>query len=284
MTSKAELRLRFKALFETGATVPAVGAFDPLSALLVQKAGFPVVYVGSYGVASSRGMPDVGLLTLDELVAAVRSVADAVDLPVVADAENGFYNPANIWRAVRLYERAGASAIHIDDHESGKHSDLPRRLLPLDEMLARLCAARDARDDPNFTIIARTDAAWATGNIEDAVARMIAFAGAGAEVVFATGINATQLAAVRERIPAHVVLVNTPPETLAQERAARVQMVIYHNFCLNAATHGVARALAQFHAALDVTAAADLMDKVDDVEALLDYQGYNQRGAQYGMR
>lgn len=260
-----------------------MGAFDPLSALLVQKAGFAAAYVGSYGVASSRGLPDVGLLTMDEMVAAVRAVAEAVDIPVLADAENGFYNPANIWRAVRLYESSGVCGIHMDDHESGKHSDMPRRILPLKEMTARLRAALDARQDPNFTIIARTDAAWASGKVEDAVDRMIAFAEAGAESVFAMGVSAAQLAPFRARIPAHVVLLNMPLQTLEQESAAGAQMVIYHSFCLYAATHGVSRALQRFKASLDVTAAVGLLDSVDDVETLLDYDGFNRRGVRYGM-
>lgn len=283
MITTTDRRQRFRALLNQNRTVIAPGAYDALSAKLIQQAGFDAVYIGSYGAASSMGLPDVGLLTLPELLASVRTVVDAVDIPVLADAENGFYNAANIWRTVRAYESAGLCALHIDDHESGKHSELARRVTPLDEMVQKIRAALQARQDPDFVIIARTDASWATGNVEDAVVRMQAFAAAGAEVVMATGLNATQLAGVRTRIPAKVVLVNTAPETTRQENAAGANLVVYHSLCLYAATRGVSQALAQFRHTGDLADAAAFLQPADDVEALLDYQGFNRRGREYGM-
>jgi 2-methylisocitrate lyase-like PEP mutase family enzyme len=283
MNSFSERRRRFRALLKSDRTIPAVGVYDALSALLVQKAGFPLAYVGSYASASSQGIPDVGLMTMEELTAAVRSVVNAVDIPVIADAENGFYQPANIWRAVRQYEGIGVAAIHIDDHESGKHSNLARRILPLDDMLHRIRAAQDARTDPDFMIIARTDAAWASGKVEDAVARMIAFAEAGAEAVFATGINAAQLASVRSAIPVPVIHLHSQPETLEQETAAGVQVSIYHAFCLYAAAHGVSQALERFRQTGSLSDVAGYLHDEHAVESLLDYEGFNSRGVRYGM-
>jgi methylisocitrate lyase len=283
MTSKTMRRQHFRALLNENRTLIAPGAYDALSAILVQKAGFEAVYIGSYGAASAMGLPDVGLLTMGELAASVRCVVDAVDIPVLADAENGFYNAANIWRTVRTYEATGVCALHIDDHEGGKHSELPRRILPLDKIVQKIRAALDARLDPDFTIIARTDITWASNEIEDAVARMKAFAHAGAEIVMATGVTAAQLAAVRSRIPAKVVLVNTPPETVAQENAAGANLVIYHSVCLYAATWGVSKALEKFKHSRDLAEAADLMHLPAEVEAFLDYRGFNLRGQEYGM-
>lgn len=283
MNSFTERRRRFRALLNAGQTVPAVGVYDALSAMLVQNAGFSLAYVGSYASASSQGMPDVGLMTMEELAAAVRLVVDAVDIPIIADAENGFYQPANLWRAIREYERAGAAAIHIDDHESGKHSKLARRILPLDDMVHRICAALDARSDPEFMIIARTDVAWANGRIEDAVERMVAFADAGAEVVFATGLSAAQVGAIRSRIPVPVVHLHGQQETIEEETAAGIQISIYHTLCLYAAAHGVSKALAHFRRSLNLhTPGVDLPDE-QVVEALLDYEGFNERGVRYGM-
>lgn len=276
-------RRRFRALLNENRTLAVPGAYDAISAKLVQQAGFEMVYIGSYGAASSMGLPDVGLLTMSELVASVKAVVDAVDIPVLADAENGFYDAANIWRAVRAYEEAGVCALHIDDHESGKHSELPKRIAPLEETLHKIRAALDARRDADLTVIARTDAAWASGKVDDAVMRMQAFAQAGCDVVMATGLNAAQLAGVRASIPVKVVLVNTPPETVAQEQAAGADLVIYHSLCLYAATMGVAKALAQFRLSGNLADAADAMQPSGEVEALLDYQGYNRRGALYGM-
>lgn len=102
--------------------------------------------IGSYGTAASGyGLPDVGLLSLDELVGHAKAVVDAVKVPVIADAEGGFHDPANIWRTVRAFEDAGVSAIHIEDHAGGKHTELPQKLISLDLMLAKLRAALDAR-------------------------------------------------------------------------------------------------------------------------------------------
>jgi len=286
MTSISDRRRQFLALLNDNHEQRpriAPGAYDALSARLIQQAGFDMVYIGSYGTASSMGLPDVGLLSIDELTASIRTVVDAVDIPVLADAENGFHNAANIWRTVRAYEATGVCAMHIDDHDSGKHSDLARRVAPLDLTLHKLRAALAARQDPDFSIIARTDASWASGNPEDAVLRMQAFAAAGADVVMATGLTAAQLAPVRDWIAAKVVLVNTPPETIAQEHVAGADLVIYHSLCLYAATKGVTTALAQFRQAADLSAAANAMQSADQVEALLDYEGFNQRGRRHGM-
>jgi 2-methylisocitrate lyase-like PEP mutase family enzyme len=283
MTTTQDRRRHFKALLNENRTLIAPGAYDAFSAMLVQKAGFELVYVGSYGAAASMGLPDVGLLTMNELVACVKSVADAINIPVFADAENGFHNTANIWRTVRTYEETGVCAIHIDDHESGKHSNLAKRILPHDEMVQRIRAALEARQDPDFTIIARTDVAWASGKVDDAVKRMAAFADAGADVVLATGVTAAQLATVREHIAAKVILVNTPPETVAQESAAGANVVIYHSFCLYAASRGVTAALQKFRRSMDLAHLSDQMDSAEEVEALLDYTGFNARGARYGM-
>lgn len=278
-----ERRRRFRALLNSGRTVPAIGVYDALSALLVQKAGFSLAYVGSYASASSQGMPDIGLMTMDELTAAVRSVANAVDIPVIADAENGFYQPANMWRTVRQYESAGAAAIHIDDHVSGKHSSLARHVLPLDETLYRIRAALDARTDPDFVIIARTDAAWASGRVGDAVDRILAFTEAGAEVVFATGVSTAQLAAVRSRIPVPVVHLHGQSETIDQETRAGIQVSIYHTLCLYAAARGVSNALEHFRRSEDLSGLEGCLHDEHAVEALLDYEGFNRRGVQYGM-
>ncbi|WP_447980908.1 MULTISPECIES: isocitrate lyase/PEP mutase family protein [Pseudomonadota] len=283
MKSIANIRADFRKRLLEGPPLVAMGAFDAFSAKLIQHAGFEAAYVGSYGVAASRGTPDVGLLTMEELVVAVASVAQAVDIPVIADGEGGFYNAANLWRAVNMYESSGACAIHIDDHESGKHSDLPRRVIPLNDMLYKLKAALEARHDPNFLIIGRTDAAWASGNIEDAVERMVAFAQTGADAVMGMSMTVRQLAEVRERIPAKVVILNAESATHQQEAAAGADLTIYHSFCLYAAVYGVQSALSAFKTNMTITDAKCCLASESSVEGLLDYVGFNERGQRYGM-
>lgn len=113
-----------------------------MSAKLVERAGFPAVYIGSYATAAAGfGMPDV---TMEEMAAHAKRIADAVDMPVIADGENGWNNAANIWRTVRSFEQAGVCGIHIEDHEFGKHADVRQVLLSCDQMVQKIHAALDA--------------------------------------------------------------------------------------------------------------------------------------------
>src|SRR5689334_605151 len=128
--SKAEdARKAFKALLATGKTLIVPGVHDPVSAMLAARAGFPALYVGSYATAAAGfGLPDVGLVGMEEMAAYAKRIADAVDVPVLADAENGWSNAANLWRTVRSFEQAGVCGIHIEDHEFGKHAPVPQLL------------------------------------------------------------------------------------------------------------------------------------------------------------
>lgn len=275
------LRQQLRQLLDNNAAIKVPGAHDPLSAMLVESSGFPVVYVGSYGVSSAKGLPDVGLLTLDEMVAAAAAVANAVNIPVLADAENGFFQPANIWRMVRAYEQAGIAGIHIDDHVSGKHSALPPKMLTQAQLITNLQAALDARTDPNFLIIGRTDIAWATRDPEQAVQRMIAMHEAGADLVFPTGLSPRQFSAVRARLKGKVVRVHTESATDDQESNAGIAITIYYSLCLYAAARGVKEALSElldgsFHQSSETNNFTG-----EELEHLLDYRGYEFRGRRF---
>src|SRR6266487_809081 len=165
----------------------APGAYDALSARLIAQAGFPAVYMTGFGTAASvLGQPDVGLLTMSEMVSRAAALAAVVgDRPLIADADTGYGNPINVRRTVREYERVGVAAIHIEDqvwpkkcgHMEGK------QVIPADEMVQKIRAAVDARQDPDFVIIARTDANAVYG-LEDALRRGRAYREAGADVIF----------------------------------------------------------------------------------------------------
>ncbi len=138
MTKAGSNRKALRALLATGKTLVLPGAHDPVSAMLIERAGFPAVYIGSYTTAAAGfGLPDVGLVTMEEMAAHAKRVADAVAIPVLADGENGWNNAANIWRTVRAFEQAGICGIHIEDHEFGKHAEVPQLLLSCDEMVRR---------------------------------------------------------------------------------------------------------------------------------------------------
>src|SRR5688572_22963884 len=177
---------RLRTLLATPGPLMAPGAYDALSARLVEQAGFDVVYMTGFGsTASLIGRPDVGLLTGTEMVDNARRIAAAVDLPVIADADTGYGNAINVVRTVQAYEQAGVAGIHLEDqvmpkkcgHMSGK------AVIPAEEMVGKIRAAAAARRDPDFVLIARTDAVAVEG-VAAAIARARAFAEAGADALF----------------------------------------------------------------------------------------------------
>src|SRR5712671_6537603 len=164
---------RLRELLDSGQTIVAPGAFDPLSARLVEEAGFPAVYMTGFGTSAALlGRPDVGLLTMTEMAGNAGRIAACVDIPVIADADTGYGNPLNVMRTVALYEAAGVAGIHIEDQVAPKkcgHME-GKQVIPAEEMAQKLRAAVRARRDPDFVLIARTDARAVLG-LEEALRR-----------------------------------------------------------------------------------------------------------------
>lgn len=162
------------------------GCHDVLTARIAEKVGFPAVYMTGYGTSASMlGQPDVGLLTMSEMVLRANHMASAVSVPVVADADTGYGNAVNVMRTVREYEKAGVAAIQLEDQVLPKKCGhmLGRDVVPTAEMVGKIKAAVAARTDPDLVIIARTDARTKYG-IEEAIARGRAYQDAGADVLF----------------------------------------------------------------------------------------------------
>lgn len=273
------------ALLNEGEPLVVPGCYDALSAKLVEEAGFEAVYIGSYATsAGTRALPDVGLLTMPELVEQAQRVVDAVGIPVIADAEDGFFDAANIWRTVRAFERAGISAVHLEDHAGGKHTARGRGLRPLGAVLGRLEAAVDARTDPQFTIIARTDAVWAAGDLDEAVRRMRAFAEVGVDLVMVTGISPTDLLQVRVEIPLPVVVVDAEPTGLPQDFAGAADVVLHYGFCSFAATHALSRALSRLRGGVELNQLATSLDSPAVFERRLAYEEFVARAERYDGR
>ena len=177
---------RLRELLRQPEILVAPGAHDALSAKIVAKAGFDAVYFTGYGQAASHlGGPDVGLMTMTEMVMRARNFAAAVDVPVIADGDTGFGNVINVIRTVREYEAAGVAAIQLEDQVAPKKCGhmTGRQVVALEEMAGKIKAAVSARQDPDFVIIARTDARTNLG-IQEALRRGKAFAEAGADVLF----------------------------------------------------------------------------------------------------
>lgn len=171
-------------LLHRGDVLPVPGCHDALGALLIEQAGFPAVYMSGFSVAASFGKPDVGILTMTDMVARAAQIAGATRLPVIADADTGYGGIANIAEAVRAFEHAGVAAIHLEDQVMPKRCGaLPgKALVPVEEMALRLKAARRARRSQDFLIFGRTDAMTIHG-IEECVTRARAMEAAGADAV-----------------------------------------------------------------------------------------------------
>jgi methylisocitrate lyase len=268
--------------------IVAPGAYDAVSARLVEQAGFGAVYIGSYATAASRlGLPDAGLVSMREMVDHAACVVGAVErIPVIADAENGFGSAVTLWRTVREFERAGVAGIHLEDHEFGKHLDVPGRVLPKAAMVEKVRAAVDAREDRAFVIIARTDAGWLRGGggLDDAVDRCLAYGAAGADLVFPAGVPSSVLATVTPRIPYPICAVDSPGSTAARDEAAGVKLVLYYSLLLYAAHRAVREVLAAFRAHGDRGALEDRLTPEARFDEFIGFPKIQALAARHGLQ
>jgi phosphoenolpyruvate phosphomutase len=251
MTKSAMLR----ALLRRPGLVPMVGAHDALSAKLIEAAGFPLVWSSSFAVsAAQRAMPDVNLLTMTENLETARYINDAVSIPVIADADNGYGNAVNVVRTVEEYERAGIAGLCMEDNIFPKKCSLypgmRRELLSVEEFAGKIRAAVASRRDPDFVVIARVEALIAGWGMKEALRRAHAYAEAGADMILMhskskTATEIMEFMRLWER-PTPVVVVPTlyPSVTFEELEAAGVKMVIWANQVLRGAVRGMQTALA----------------------------------------
>jgi carboxyvinyl-carboxyphosphonate phosphorylmutase len=233
-------------------TIVAPGAYDALTARIIEQAGFPAVYMTGFGTSASLlGRPDVGLLTMSQMVDNARRIAQAVDVPVISDADTGYGNPLNVIRTVQEYERAGVAAIHIEDQIMPKkcgHME-NKQVIASAEMQEKIRAATEARISPDFLIIARTDARAVEG-FDAALRRARAYREAGADILFFEAPQSEEeVAQVARALPDVPLLFNwaeggkTPPIPLARLKELGYRIVIFPIGALLAAATAV-RALA----------------------------------------
>lgn len=244
---------RLRELLAAPDLLVAPGAYDALSARLIAQAGFSAVYMTGFGTSASvLGQADVGLLTMSEMVGRAAALASVTgNVPLIADADTGYGNPLNVQRTIREYERAGVAGLHIEDqvwpkkcgHMEGK------QVIPMDEMVQKVRAAVDARQDPDFVIIARTDANAVTG-FEDALRRGLAYREAGADVIFIEAPRSLEeLRAIARTFEGVPLLYNwaesgkTPLLPLDDISALGFKLVIFPVSLLFAASHAMLQLL-----------------------------------------
>ena len=181
---------RLRELLARDETLLMPFTYDGFTARIAEEAGFDAVYMSGFGTAMSKGMPDVGLLTQTEMVQNAAYVAEAVEVPVIADADTGYGNAINVRRTIRAYERAGVAGVHIEDQVAPKKCGFfdGKQVIDAGEAAAKVRAAVEARRDDDFVVIARCDALTVTG-WDDTERRCRAYAAAGADLVFVDGIR-----------------------------------------------------------------------------------------------
>ncbi|MCB1884482.1 MAG: methylisocitrate lyase [Geminicoccaceae bacterium] len=255
------------------------GAHDALSGLLAKEAGFEALYVSGAALTASRGLPDLGILTQEELCGAVRSIARATGLPLVVDGDTGYGEALNAMRLVRELEEAGAGAVHIEDQvlpkKCGHLSD--KRLVPARDMAAKVAAARRARR--HLRIIARTDAAASEG-IDAAIDRARLYLAAGADAVFPEALAShDDLRRFRDAIEAPLLanmteFGRTPPTTAAAFEALGYAMVIWPVSALRVAAGAMRRFYADLESKGSVEGHIDAMLTRRDLYGLIGYHDY----------
>lgn len=267
--------------------VVAPGAYDGMSARLVAAAGFNAVYASGGAIARAAGYPDIGLLSFTEVMDRVEKIVDASGLPVVADADTGFGGSANVERTVRIMERAGVAAFHIEDQSFPKrcgHLD-DKSLVDTDEMCRKVHIARQTLSDADALVIARTDAIAVEG-FDAAIARAERYVKAGADMVFVEAPETLeQIRAIAERLPG-LKLINmfyggkTPLVPLPDLAAMGYRLAIIPSDLQRAAIHAMQATLAAIKQTGDSSALADRLTSFKEREAIVQTQRYLALDAQ----
>ena len=283
MTSQFNPGTRLRELLNGSEPILAPGAFDALSARLIEEAGFPVVYMTGFGTSASvLGRPDVGLLTMREMVDHARQIAEAVwGTPVIADADTGYGNPLNVIRTVQEYERAGVAGIHFEDQVAPKKCGhmAGKEVVPAKDMAAKIQAAVDARRSQDFVIIARTDARAVEG-LDSALERGRQYRDAGADVLFIEAPETVEEIRIIAKTLAGVPLLfnwaeggKTPPVTYQELRTWGYRLIIFPVSTLLSATQAMRTVLKAIHAA---GSPVEVMDRLVPFGEFLDFIGLSE--------
>ena len=278
---------RLRELIAQG-TVVLPGAFNALTAMQIERAGFDAVYVSGAGIAAARGLPDIGLLSMAEVVADAGAIARSVAIPALADADTGYGPPLSVMRTVEVFEQAGLAGLHLEDQESPKKcGHLPdKRLVAVAEMAQKIGAAAQARRDRDFLIVARTDARAVEG-LDGAVKRARAYVNAGADAIFPEALESAEefkafaQALKKDRLAVPLVanmteFGKTPYLTVKEFEALGYRLVLFPVTALRVATQAIEAMLEELRSLGTQQRSLDKMQTRQRLYELLRYAEYEK--------
>lgn len=281
---------RLKTLIQDPKLLVMPGAYDALSAMLIEDAGFDAVQGSGFGLAASHlGLPDIGILGFREMLDRTRVMAGAVSIPLMADGDTGFGDAATTWHVVREFEAAGAAGINLEDQVMPKRCGhfTGKAVIPMEEMVGKVRAAADARRDKDFVINARTDALQPMG-VDEAIRRGNAYAEAGATLIFVDGIETRDevrrvIAEIDAPVSINMVEGGRTPlftfDELEKLGAARVSCPVT---TILAAMKGVQQALASLRTTGAPGANPDLLAGFTEIKDRLGASGFDALGDRFG--
>jgi len=281
-TDAATKRKLFRERLASGELLRFPGAFNPLSARLIERKGFDGVYISGAVLSADLGLPDIGLTTLTEVASRAQQIARMTELPAIVDADTGFGEPMNVARTIQTLEDAGLAGAHIEDQVNPKrcgHLD-GKSVVDLDTAVQRIRAAADARRDPNFLIMARTDIRAVEG-LTVAIDRAKALVDAGADAIFPEAMqNLEEFAAMRAALDVPILANMTEfgkSELFSTQQLADVgvNIVIWPVSLLRMAMGAAERALDTLNSEGHLTSRLEEMQHRADLYDLVDYEGYN---------
>ena len=280
MTQSASPGARFRAAIAAEQPLQVMGAITAYAGLMARRVGYQALYLSGGGVAAnSLGMPDLGISTMEDVLTDARRIVDATGLPLLVDIDTGWGGAFNIARTIRSFQRVGVAAVHMEDQVGQKRcGHRPgKEVVPREEMVDRVKAAVDARTDPDFVIMARTDAAAVEG-IDSAIERAVAYVEAGADMIFPEAMNTLAdyrkfKAAVKVPILANLTeFGSTPFFTTDELRDAGVDIALY---CCGAYRAMNKAALNFYETVRREGTQKNIIDTLQTREELYDFLGYH---------
>jgi phosphoenolpyruvate phosphomutase len=283
---------KLKKLLESKSIIKIGGAYDALSAKLVETSGFDAVWAGSFAISATHALPDASILTMTDFLRVAENMVDACNIPVIADCDTGFGGPANVSHAVKKYEKAGIAGISIEDKIFPKQNSLlensKQELLSEKEFVAKIIAARESKIEKSFMIIARTEALIAEKGMDEAMRRAIAYENAGADAILIHSKKNTpdEIFEFSDKwngkIPLVVVPTSYPSVKLNELISHKIKMIIYANQSLRAAHNIMSKVLKEIiqkqsidEISIDMSSMNDIfklqeMYKINDQEKIIE--------------